>query len=83
MIDDLNEVFEIKDMGPLIFFLGLQITYKPNGDFFVSQAKYVKDLLKKGRMETCKSSPTPCKPHTQLLKDEGVPMDDPTFFRSL
>ncbi|KAM2445291.1 secreted RxLR effector protein 161-like [Malus domestica] len=34
-------------------------------------------------MESCKPCPTPCKPHTQLLKDEGVPLPDPKLFRSL
>lgn len=73
----------MKDLGKLTFFLGLQITYQDNGDLFISQSKYVKDLLKKARMESCKSCPTPCKPHTQLLKDEGTPLIDPKMFRSL
>ncbi|CAL8151027.1 unnamed protein product [Prunus armeniaca] len=32
-------VFELKDMGILTYFLGLQISYKFNGDIFVSQQK--------------------------------------------
>lgn len=34
-------------------------------------------------MVSCKSSPTPCKPPTQVLKDEGIPLSDPTEFQSL
>lgn len=37
VIDELSMVFDMKDMGQLTFFLGLQITYQDNGDLFVSQ----------------------------------------------
>ncbi|XP_048436096.1 uncharacterized mitochondrial protein AtMg00810-like [Pyrus x bretschneideri] len=83
VIDALGEVFEMKDMGQLTFFLGLQITYQANGDLFISQSKYIQDLLKKAGLESCKPCSTPCKPHTQLLKDEGTPLPAPTMFRSL
>ena len=33
-ITELSEVFELKDMGKLTYFLGLQIQYKANGDIF-------------------------------------------------
>ena len=83
MIDKLGDVFDMKDMGLLTYFLGLQITYKDNGDLFISQSKYVKDLLHKASMDSCKPCNTPCKPHTQLFKDEGTLLPDPTLFRSL
>ncbi|XP_070668855.1 uncharacterized protein [Malus domestica] len=79
----LGEVFDMQDMDPLTFFSGLQITYKENEDLFISQSKYVKDLLKKTFMDSSKPCSTPCKPHTQLLKDERTPLVDPTLFRSL
>lgn len=83
IIDSLGEVFDMKDMGMLTFFLGLQITYPENEDLFISQSKYIKNLFKKASLESCKPYSTLCKPHTQLLKDEGTPWTDPTNFRSL
>ncbi|CAN6693356.1 unnamed protein product [Malus baccata var. baccata] len=59
VIDELSEVFELKDMGQLTYFLGLQIAYKSNGDIFVNQAKYIKDLIHKAGMDSCKSANTP------------------------
>lgn len=53
VIDSLAEIFELKDMGPLTYFLGLQIQCKQNGDLPVHQSKYTKELLKKAGMETC------------------------------
>ena len=55
--------------------------YKDNG--VVSQTKYVNELLKKASMETCKPTPTPLKPHTQLLVFEGEPLFGPSFYKSL
>ncbi|GJW26018.1 putative ribonuclease H-like domain-containing protein [Tanacetum coccineum] len=43
--------FEMSAMGELTFFLGLQVTQKPDG-IFISQDKYVQDILKKFDMES-------------------------------
>ncbi|KAM2102749.1 hypothetical protein ACFX1T_000977 [Malus domestica] len=83
VITTLSEVFYLKDMGRLAYFLGLQVIYKPNGDLVISQAKYVKDLLHKAGMDDCKSCSTPCKPHNQILTTAGNLLPDPTLYRSL
>lgn len=50
IIDDviaaLTKEFDIKDLGPLHYFLGIQIIQHADG-LFLSQAKYVTDLLTK------------------------------------
>ncbi|KAI5312002.1 hypothetical protein L3X38_041175 [Prunus dulcis] len=83
VVTNLSEVFEMKDMGQLTYFLGLQISYNSSGDIFVSQTKYAKDLLHKAGMSSCRACATPCKPHTQVLQTDGEPLADPTMFRSL
>ncbi|KAM1797964.1 hypothetical protein ACFX12_032087 [Malus domestica] len=83
VISELAEVFDLKDMGRLSYFLGLQIQYKDDGSLFISQSKYAKDLLKKAAMETCKPTSTPSKPHAQFLEQEGAPLSDPSHYRSL
>ncbi|KAB2608246.1 hypothetical protein D8674_011414 [Pyrus ussuriensis x Pyrus communis] len=72
VIDDLAGVFDLKDMGRLTYFLGLHIQYRDDGSLFISQAKYAKDVLQKAGMDTCKSTSTPSKPHTQILAGEGT-----------
>ena len=47
--------FEKSMMGELTFFLGLQVKQTKN-DTFINQAKYVKDLLKRFRLEASKLS---------------------------
>ncbi|KAI5336291.1 hypothetical protein L3X38_015558 [Prunus dulcis] len=83
VIDDLGAVFEMKDMGRLTYFLGLQVSYNSTGDIFVHQHKYAKDLLQKAGLSNCRACPTPCKPHNQVLMSEGEPLHDPTFYRSI
>ena len=56
--EDLEREFEIKDMGLLQYFLGLEI-WKRDGELFVSQEKYDKDILRKFHMEGKKPMETP------------------------
>ncbi|GAU47880.1 hypothetical protein TSUD_404520 [Trifolium subterraneum] len=61
--------FEMSMMGELGFFLGLQIKQQEDGTF-ISQEKYVNDLLKKYKMNEAKIMSTPMHPSTSLDKDE-------------
>ena len=45
--------FEISLPGELTYFLGLQISQQEKG-IFICQAKYIKEMLKKLKMEDCK-----------------------------
>ncbi|KAL6269518.1 hypothetical protein ACE6H2_026429 [Prunus campanulata] len=83
VIDDLGAVFDMKDMGRLAYFLGLQVSYGSTGGIFVHQTKYAQELLNKAGMTNCKACPTPCKPHNQVLQTAGQPLTDPTLYRSL
>ncbi|XP_068304241.1 uncharacterized protein [Pyrus communis] len=83
VIDDLAGVFDLKDMGRLTYFLGLHIQYGDYGSLFISQAKYAKDVLQKAGMDTCKSTSTPSKPHTQIIIGEGTLLSDPSHYRSI
>ena len=50
--------FEMSIIGELSYFLGLQIKQLKNG-LFVSQDKYIKDMLKKFGMNEAKAISTP------------------------
>jgi hypothetical protein len=54
----MQEEFEMSMLGELTFFLGLQVTQTYKG-IFISQAKYVKEMLKKFQMEDNKPMCTP------------------------
>jgi hypothetical protein len=61
--------FEISLLGELSFFLGLQICQRNQG-IFISQTKYIKEMLKRFGMEYCKPVTTPMKTSCKLRKDD-------------
>nr|GEU67133.1 putative ribonuclease H-like domain-containing protein [Tanacetum cinerariifolium] len=60
---------KMSSMGKLTFFLGLQVKQKKEG-IFISQDKYVAEILKKFRFSDVKKSSTPMETLKPLLKDE-------------
>ena len=82
LIKQLSEAFELKDLGDLHYFLGLQITRTTKG-LFLHQAKHAHDLLIKHNTLTSKPAKTPCTPHLRLVPDEGSLLANPHPYRSL
>ena len=60
--------FEIKDLGTMHGFLGLEVWQK-SGEIMLSQGKYVVEILKRFRMMDCKSMSTPMTMNLKLLGD--------------
>jgi hypothetical protein len=56
-------------LGELTFFLGLQVSQLDKG-IFISQTKYIKEMLKKFQMEDCKPMNTPMITGCKLSKDD-------------
>ncbi|GKA46958.1 hypothetical protein Tco_0739841 [Tanacetum coccineum] len=69
-------------MGKLTFFLGMQVMQKDDG-IFISQDKYVADILKKFDFVTVKTASTPIKSNKALLKDEDAEDMDVHLYRSM
>nr|GEV04142.1 putative ribonuclease H-like domain-containing protein [Tanacetum cinerariifolium] len=65
----MHEKFQISSMGELTIFLGLQVKQKNDG-IFISQDKYVAEILKKFRFTKFKNASTPMETQKPLLKDE-------------
>ncbi|GJV26216.1 putative ribonuclease H-like domain-containing protein [Tanacetum coccineum] len=64
-----DRVYKMSSMGELTFFLGLQVQQKKDG-IFISQDKYVAEILKKFRFTEVKTASTPMETQKPLLKDE-------------
>ena len=69
-------------IGELSFFLGLQIKQMKEGTF-VSQTKYIKDMLKKFGMEDAKGITTPMGTSGGLDSDKSGNMVDQKLYRSM
>ncbi|GJT45492.1 putative ribonuclease H-like domain-containing protein [Tanacetum coccineum] len=74
--------FQMSSMGELIFFLGLQVKQKTDG-IFISQDKYVADMLKKFDLASVKTAITPMETKMALTKDEEANEVDVHLYRSM
>ena len=74
--------FEMSMIGELSYFLGLQIKQLKNGTF-VSQDKYIKDMIKKFGMSDSKAISTPMGTNDNLDSDASGNMVDQKLYRSM
>ena len=82
LIKQLSQAFELKDLGPLHYFLGLHITRTSKG-LFLSQTKYAHDLLVKHNILSSKPARSPCAPTLRLVPHEGSILPNPHEYRSI
>lgn len=78
----LNRTFRMKDMGPVHYFLGIQVTAY-DGGLFLCQEKYTKDLLETAGMAGCDATNTPLPLQLDRVLGQDTLFDQPTYFRSL
>lgn len=81
---ELSFEFEMKYLGLMHYFLGLEVWPKPNG-IFLSQGKYTVDVLQRFGMLDCKSMSTPMVSNLKKLHESNCSSDsvDPTLYRQL
>ncbi|GJT62320.1 putative ribonuclease H-like domain-containing protein [Tanacetum coccineum] len=78
----MHKRFQMSSMGELTFFLGLQVKQKDDG-IFISQDKYVADILKKFDFSSVKTTSTIIETNKALLKDEEAKDVDVHLYRSM
>ncbi|XP_058109941.1 uncharacterized mitochondrial protein AtMg00810-like [Magnolia sinica] len=70
----------MKDMGPLTYFLGLEISRNTQG-YLLSQWKYTCDLIKLANLTDNKTHETPLELNVKYEKDDGDLLSDVTSYR--
>jgi hypothetical protein len=78
----LCDQFMMSDLGPLSYFLGLEVESTAAG-YYLSQAKYIQDLLTRSGLTDTRTAATPMELHLHLKSSDGSPLDDPTRYRHL
>jgi hypothetical protein len=78
----MSKEFEMSMIEELSFFLGLQIKQLKDG-IFVSQSKYLKNMLKKIGLENANPVKTPMATNSHLDLDEGCTIADQKLFHSV
>ena len=78
----LSQHFEMKDLGTLSYFLGLEVTSSSDG-YYLSQAKYASNLLSKVDIIDNKTISTPLEYNAKLMPLDDEPILDATRYRQL
>ncbi|GFY87730.1 hypothetical protein Acr_05g0013690 [Actinidia rufa] len=82
IIKKLGDRFSLKDMGLLHFFLGVEVVPTQAG-LFLSQHKYIRELLSKTNMSGAKDVSTPLSTSQSLKLLDGTTNVDSTEFRRI
>jgi histone deacetylase 1/2 len=68
--EEFSRKFEMKDLGDLHFFLGMEVERdRAQIFFYINQIGYLKEILKHFYMEDCKAIGVPLDPKTKLKKN--------------
>ncbi|GJX57715.1 putative ribonuclease H-like domain-containing protein [Tanacetum coccineum] len=78
----MHKRFQMSSMGELTFFLGLQVKQKEIR-IFISQDKYVGEILKKFGFSSIRTANTPMETNKALTKDEDGEDADIHLYRSM
>ena len=78
----LGRQFEMKDLGPLNYFLGLEVFSSTNG-YYLTQAKYTSDLISRASITDSKIVNTPIEYNCLLNSHDGESLSDATFYKQL
>lgn len=78
----LSKQFHMKDLGPVNYFLGLEVSRSSLG-FFVSQKKYTLDLLHEFGMDAVTPLKLAMDSHLKLIPTTGSPIVDPHPYQRL
>ena len=80
--DFLSRQFEMKDLGHLRYFLGLEITHSTDG-LYITQVKYASELLSQAGLTDSKTVDTPVELNAHLTPTGGQPLSNPSLYRRL
>ena len=78
----LGNYFKIKDLGPLKYFLGVEIARSKSGISFC-QRKYTLDILEDAGLLGAKPEKIPMEANLALMPTRSDPLKDPTSYRRL
>ncbi|XP_068667725.1 uncharacterized mitochondrial protein AtMg00810-like [Aristolochia californica] len=78
----LHFMFEMKDLGYLRYFLGIEVAYSPEG-YILSQSKYNSDVISRAGLTDNRIMDSPIELHHSLSPTDGELLFDVTRYREV
>jgi hypothetical protein len=84
LLQKLQHDFALKDLGNLHYFLGIEVSHAKEG-IYLSQKKYMMDVLQRAGMLSCKPASTPLSCSTKISAQVGdrLSPEDTTRYRNI
>jgi hypothetical protein len=79
---NLGRVFDVKDLGALKYFLGIEVARSCHG-ISLSQRKYTLDLFQDTSILGCRPTSTPMDPNLKLSTESGELLSNPSMYQRL
>nr|KYP60202.1 hypothetical protein KK1_015653 [Cajanus cajan] len=83
VISFFHDMFSLKDLGSLHYFLGVEVTNTKKGNLLLTQTKYLKEILYKASMSDSMPQPTPMLANLKSIENETTSVPDPSYDRSI
>ena len=74
--------FEMKDLGPLNYFLALEVSSSVDG-YYLTQAKYTSDMISRASIINSKIVDTPIEYNCRLNSHDGESLSDANLYKQL
>ncbi|KAJ0610987.1 putative RNA-directed DNA polymerase [Helianthus annuus] len=82
VVKRLGATFSLQDMGPLSYFLGVEVV-RQGSDIILSQRKYIQDILARANLLSAKPVHSPCTTTSSLSLGDSPAFSDPVRYRQL
>jgi hypothetical protein len=79
---EMTELFKMSDLGPLHYYLGVEVKQQADG-ISLNQRNYAAKVLEKAGMSDCNPCKIPMEPRLKLSKESTSPPVEATMYRSL
>jgi len=77
LIQHVQSIFQVKDLGSLSYFLGVEVDRQPQG-LHLHQTRYIYDLLNQTNMAGAKPLASPTVASSKLSSTEGALISNPS-----